>query len=489
MLLLGALDLALRTSDAIYKGENQMDNNKLCDKLRSESTDTSIYEKAKEYALEYIKSVDSRNVNPTNEAIDNLKNFIEDLPESGANGLEIIKLLGDYGSPATVAQTGGRYFGFVNGGAVPAALASKWISDVWDQNAALNVISPIASTLEEVCENWIVDLLGLPQGTAAGFVTGSSAATLCGITAARNHLLKKKGYDITKNGLFNAPQIRVVLSEEAHSTVFKALSILGLGSDRVEKVKSNNQGGIDYTNIPPLDDNTLLILQAGNVNTGAFDNFDVLCKEANAKSSWVHIDGAFGLWAGASDKFAHLTKSLCLADSWSTDAHKTLNAPYDCGIILCKDRKALTDALQMEGSYIMYSEKRDNLLYTMEMSRRARGVELWATLKSLGRNGVKLLVENLHDKAQYFAERLKAKGFEILNNISFNQVNVFVGDETTTQNIIQAIQQSGVCWCGGAKRFGKPFIRISICAYKTTYDDIDLSVTAFAKARDSVCGV
>ena len=461
----------------------------LLDKLRIESTDTDIYKEAERYAFEYIKSVDSRNVQPTDKAISGLENFIEDLPEDGTDTLEILRLLNDYGSPATIAQTGGRYFGFVNGGAIPAALAAKWISDVWDQNAALYVISPIASVLEGICEKWIVDLLRLPEGTAAGFVGGSSAATLCGITTARNYILKNKGYDVSKKGLFNAPPIRVVLSEEAHSTVFKALSILGLGSERIEKVKADSQGRIDYSQIPPLGDNTLLILQAGNVNTGAFDNFDTICKTANAKGAWVHIDGAFGLWAGASDKFDVLTKSFSLADSWSTDAHKTLNSPYDCGIILCRNREALSDALQLEGSYIIYSDKRDNLLYTMEMSRRARGVELWATLKSLGKNGVKALVENLHEKALYFAEQLRNSNFEILNDVCFNQINICVGDESITQKFLHEIQQSGVCWCGGAKRAGKPFIRISVCSYKTTYDDIDASVKTFIEARDKILNI
>jgi glutamate/tyrosine decarboxylase-like PLP-dependent enzyme len=453
----------------------------ICEKLKEESTDTNIFEKAKEYAYQYVKNIDSRNVIPANQDIDNLSHFKEELPLNGADASEILRLLHEYGSPATVAQTGGRFFGFVTGGAIPAAIAAKWIADVWDQNAALNVMSPIASTLEELCENWIVNLLDLPKETAAGFVSGSATAILCGITAARNYLLKRKGYDVSKHGLFNAPPIRVIVSEEAHSTVFKALSVLGLGSERIEKVKSDKEGRIDYSKVPQLDDNTLLILQAGNVNTGSFDRFDVLCKEANAKGAWVHIDGAFGLWAKASERFNKLTASIELADSWSTDAHKTLNVPYDCGIILCRDRKVLTDALQMEGSYIMYSEKRDGMLYTLDMSRRARGIELWAALKSLGKNGVKELVEALHDKAKYFAGKLTENGFQVLNDVCFNQVNVFVGDETVTKNFLSDLQNSGICWCGGAKRFEKSFVRISVCSYKTTYDDIDKSVEAFIK--------
>jgi glutamate/tyrosine decarboxylase-like PLP-dependent enzyme len=446
-----------------------------------------IFEKAKEYALHYIQNVDSRNVAPTNQALANLSYFKEEFPFNGSEPTEILKLLHEYGSPATVAQTGGRYFGFVNGGAIPAALAAKWISDVWDQNAALNVMSPIASTLEEVCEKWIVELLGLPKETAAGFVGGGSTATLCGLAAARNSLLKRSGYDVSKYGLFNAPPIRVVVSEEAHSSVFKALSILGLGTERIEKVKSDSEGRMDESKIPPLDNNTLLILQAGNVNTGSFDRFALLCKEANAKSAWVHIDGAFGLWAKVSDKFNKLTDSIELANSWSTDAHKTLNAPYDCGIILCRDRKALTDALQMDGSYIMYSEKRDGMLYALDMSRRARSVELWATLKTLGKNGVKELLENLHNKAKYFAEKLAENGFQIINDVCFNQINVFVGNEVVTNRFLSEVQNSGICWCSGSKRFGKSFIRISICSYKTTYNDIDKSVEVFVNvAKDRV---
>ena len=198
----------------------------------------------------------------------------------------------------------------------------------------------------------------------------------------------------------------------------------------------------------------------------------------------MHVDGAFGLWARASNEFDSLTKAVSLADSWSTDAHKTLNVPYDCGIILCKNRRALTDALQMEGSYIIYSDKRDNMIYTMDMSRRARGIELWATLKSLGKTGVKLLVENLHKKAQYFAQKLNDNGFQILNDVCFNQINVYVGDDDITQRFLRAIQQSGVCWCGGAKRDGKSFVRISVCSYKTTYEDIEMSVDAFVEARN-----
>lgn len=454
------------------------------DHLREQALDLALFEKAKSYAVDYLRNVLAQPVTPGKTALDGLNAFREPLQPEYGNPNEILDKLHLYGSPATVAQTGGRYFGFVNGGAVPAALASKWMADVWDQNAAVYVISPIASVLEEVCEKWITNLLKLPDGTAAGFVGGSSTATLCGLAAGRNYLLEQLGYDVSKKGLFNAPEIRVVLGEGAHSTVFKALSILGLGSERLIKVPMDSQGRMIPEAVPELDRQTLLILQAGNVNSGSFDNFELLCQKARKTGAWVHIDGAFGLWAAASSELSHLAKGIELADSWSVDAHKTLNAPYDNGIILCRNREALVSALHMTGSYIIYSENRDGMLYTPDMSRRARIVELWATLKSLGQNGVSELVEDLHHKAKYFASELEKNGFSILNEVCFNQVLVSNGNSEQTEKMLKLVQDSQECWCGGAKWENQSVIRISVCSYRTTYEDIDRSVKAFVKARN-----
>ncbi len=360
------------------------------------------------------------------------------------------------------------------------------MSDTWDQNAALYVISPIASVLEEVCEDWLTELFHFPKETAAGFVSGSSTATLCGLTAGRNYLLEHMGYDVSKKGLFGAPEIRVVLGEGAHSTIYKALSILGLGSDRILKVPMDEQGRICTDAVPELDNRTLLILQAGNVNTGAFDDFQVLCQKASAAGCWVHVDGAFGLWAAASEELKHLTEGVQFADSWSLDAHKTLNAPYDNGIIMCRHRKALTKALHMTGSYIMYSDNRDGMLYTPDMSRRARIVELWAALKSLGKKGVSELVEDLHHKAVYFAEKLRQSNFTIHNEVTFNQVLASFKNSDDTEKILKHIQASGDCWCGGANWKDNSVIRISVCSYRTTYEDIDRSVEAFIRAQESI---
>lgn len=456
----------------------------ISDTLRAQAMDPTLLARVHTYALEYMGTAQERPVFPTAEAIEGLKAFDEPLPEMPGDPHVLLELLHEKGSPATVAQTGGRYFGFVNGGIAPAALAAKWLADVWDQNTAMYVISPVASRLEEVCERWLVSLLGLPEGTAAGFVGGSSTATLCGLAAGRNHLLSALGYNVAEKGLFGAPEITVVLSEGAHSTIYKALSILGLGSERVIKVPMDAQGRIRPELVPEPDNRTLLILQAGNVNSGAFDEFGALCDKARAAGAWVHVDGAFGLWAAGSEALQHLTAGVEKADSWSVDAHKTLNAPYDNGIILCRDRDALTGALHMSGSYIVYSPQRDGMLYTPEMSRRARIVELWATLKSLGRIGVSELVEDLHQKAVYFAEGLAENGFEILNDVCFNQVLVSAGTPELTTATLAAVQDSGVLWCGGSQWEGRPVIRLSVCSYRTTESDIEKCIKAFVKARD-----
>jgi glutamate/tyrosine decarboxylase-like PLP-dependent enzyme len=452
--------------------------------LREEALDFALFEQSKSNALDYMSNILTKPVFPDKKALEGLNVFKEPLQMEHGNPYEILDLLHNYGSPATASQTGGRYFGFVNGGIAPAALAAKWLSDTWDQNSGLYVMSPIVSTLEEVCEKWLVDLFNFPEGTAAGFVSGSSTASLCGLAAGRNHLLNNLGYDVSKKGLFGAPEIRVIIGEGAHSTIYKALSILGLGSDRIIKVPTDDQGRIMEDLVPELDKRTLLILQAGNVNSGAFDNFEILCERARKADAWVHVDGAFGLWAAACDKLSHLTKGAQLADSWSVDAHKTLNAPYDNGIILCKNREALVSALHMSGSYIMYSDNRDGMIYTLDMSRRARIVELWATLKSLGKKGVSELVEDLHNKAKYFAKSLEQNGFTIKNNVCFNQVLASLGSSNTTEKALSFIQNSGECWCGGAKWGNESVIRISVCSYRTTYEDIDRSVEVFIKAKE-----
>ena len=452
--------------------------------MYSQMSDRQLFEQAKTYAFAYIDSVYERNVFPTEEAIKALYAFDEPLPSAPGNPADIIRTLHELGSPATVAQTGGRYFGFVNGSSTPPALAAKWLADVWDQNPALYVMSPLVSQLEATCEKWLVELLGLPAGTAAGFVGGTTTANLSGLAAGRNELLNRQGWDVNSQGLFGAPALRVILGAQAHASVFKALALLGLGKARVETVPVDDQGRILADKLPELDSHCLVIAQAGNVNTGAFDPFEEICERARQANAWVHVDGAFGLWAAASPSTKPLTLGMDKADSWSVDAHKTLNVPYDCGIVLCKDREALVTTMQTSASYLGYSDKRDGMLYAPDMSRRGRAVELWATLKYLGKEGVADLIDRLCGHARQFAGSLQAKGFRILNEVVFNQVLVGCDTPEQTQATLENIQRSGECWCGGAVCNGEPVIRISVCSWATTTADVERSVAAIINARD-----
>ncbi|MCB2145702.1 MAG: aminotransferase class V-fold PLP-dependent enzyme [Deltaproteobacteria bacterium] len=454
--------------------------------MRRERDSKALLDQARQYAFEYIDAIEKRAVFPDEKAIENLDRFDEPLPEHWQSGAGTLELLNAYGAPATVAQTGGRYFGFVNGGVVPTALAARWMADAWDQNPALYVISPVVGKLEQVCDNWLRDLLEMPDGTVAGYVSGSSTATLCGLAAARYELLRRLDWDVNARGLFDAPPIRVIVSEQAHSSVFKALALLGLGKDRIERVPADRQGRIDASRIPVLDGRCLLILQAGNVNTGAFDAFEEICDPAKKNDAWVHVDGAFGLWVKASPARKVLAQGVELADSWSVDGHKTLNTPYDCGIVLCRQRDSLTAAMQASGAYIQYSEHRDGMMHVPEMSRRARAVDLWATLRYLGRNGVAELIDGMCERAAQFAERLAACRFRILNAVVFNQVLVAADTPEQTREILANIQASGVCWCGGTQWDNEPAIRISVSSWATTPEDVDRSVDAFVDARSKV---
>ena len=372
----------------------------------------------------------------------------------------------------------------MNGGVLPAALAARLLADVWDQNAGLQVMSPIAAKLEEVCERWLVDLFALPAGTAMGLVSGTTTATLCGLLAGRNALLGRQGWDLRQQGLFGAPPLRAVMSAGAHITVRRALATLGIGADQIELAAADAQGRFDAGQLPPLDERTLLILQAGNVNSGAFDPFMPLCAAAAEAGSWVHIDGAFGLWARACRQKAALCAGIELADSWSVDAHKTLNSPYDCGIVFCRDRRSLLSALQASDSYLQAGDGRDGMLYTLEMSRRARSIDLWAALKSLGRTGIDTLIAQLCRRAEQFASQLRARDFQILNDVVFNQVLVACESPAATARTLELIQASGECWCGGTMWRGQPAIRISVCSWKTTKEDLRRSVAAFVQARE-----
>lgn len=455
--------------------------------MHREQQSKSLLEQAKGYAYEYADGAAQRNVFPSKQALANLEQFVEDLPASSGDATAILKQLHEYGSPATTAQTGGRYFGFVNGGILPVTLATKWLSDVWDQNTALYAMSPIASKLEEICERWLRQLFGLPDSTVAGFVSGTSSAILCGLAAARYRLLQNQGWDFNQQGHNGAPALRIIAGRHIHGAVTKAVALLGFGLDNIEWVEGDDQGRILPEQLPQLDGSCIVLLQAGNVNSGSFDPFDGICDRANEVGAWVHIDGAFGLWAGATKRLKHLTQGMEKAHSWSVDGHKTLNTPYDSGILLCRDRDALIMALQASGAYLNFSENRDGMLYTPEMSRRARAIELWAALKYLGADGVDELVYGMHERALQFAEELGAAGFEILNDVVFNQVIVAPADkDAETDKILAAIQDSGECWVGGSMWQGKKVIRVSVCSWVTSAEDVSRSVQAFIAARDTI---
>lgn len=453
------------------------------DKMFLEIKNKDLFRRAQEFSFAYLDSVFDRNVYPTEQAIDDLSKFDEALPVNSTDALSVIDHLNKYGSPATTATLGGRYFGFVCGSSVPVGLAAKTLATYWDQAPAMNVLSPIGSKLESVVEKWLVDLFGLPNQTSAGFVSGTSTANLCGLAAARYRILKRNNWDINKQGLRDSPKIRIVTGNQAHSTVLKAIGILGLGTENIEWVDTDQQGRVIHDTIPELDDNTILILQAGNVNSGAFDNFEFLCEKAQKANAWVHIDGAFGLWAHAVNELKYLTKGIEKASSWAVDGHKTLNTPYDCGIVLCADRDAMISALHMSGSYLVESSDRDGMFYTPEMSRRARIIELWAIMKYLGKDGIQEMICVMHERAKQFATEIsKIEGFEVENKVVFNQVLVKCNSDEITERVLHNVQMLRDCWLGGSTWFGRKVMRISICSWATTENDISIAVKSFEKA-------
>lgn len=447
----------------------------------------ALFHQAQQYAFEYLETIFERNVYPEEIALHELSKFDEALPLNIGNAQEVLKQLNTLGAPATTATMGGRYFGFVIGSSLPVGLAAKNLATFWDQSPSLHVLSPIGGKLESVVEKWLIELFGLPKKSCAGFVSGSSAANLCGIAAGRYRILERKGWDINQLGLRNSPEIRIVASEQAHSTILKAVSILGLGQQNIEWVNADDQGRIITDSIPELDDNTILILQAGNVISGGFDNFEAICQKAKKANSWVHIDGAFGLWATAVEKLKHLTKGIELASSWAVDGHKTLNTPYDCGIIMCADKEALAHALHVSGSYLIESEERDSMFYTTDMSRRSRIIELWAIMRYLGKNGIDEMVLTMHLRAKQFEKEIKnIPGFFVDNDVVFNQVIVRCKDDATTEQVLKNIQSLRDCWLGGSVWKHNKVMRVSICSWATTEIDITTSVKSFEKALSMI---
>ena len=439
-------------------------------------------------ALRFLEDVETRPVAPPPETISALSILEGALPQGPTSAGEVLQLLDKYASPAAVGIAGGRYFGFVIGGTVPAALAASWMVSAWDQNAALLAQGPAATILEEIALEWTRELLGLHEGTGGAVVTGATMANFTALAAARNHLLARAGWDVEADGLFGAPPLTVVVGAEAHVSLLKALGMLGLGRNRVIRVPVDGQGRMRADALPHLDEHSIACLQAGNVNTGAFDPAAALCQGARNAGAWAHVDGAFGLWAAASPKYRHLVQGFELADSWATDAHKWPNIGYDCGVALVREPETLRAAMSMSAAYLGRGARREPSDYTPELSRRARGVELWAGLRSLGRDGMAAIVERTSAHARRFAEGLRRAGFEILNDVVLNQVLVSFGPPDTTRRTIERIQADGTCWCGPTVWQGKTAMRISVSSWATTEEDVDLSLAAMLRAAQDERG-
>lgn len=445
-----------------------------------------LLQEAERRAEAYRAAIHERRVAPSPEDVARLEHLAQPLPDGPTDPDEILKLLDDYGSPATVASTGGRYFGFVTGGSLPAALAANWLAAAWDQNCSFRVMSPVASRLEEIASDWLCDLFALPRQTGVGFVTGATMANFSGLTAARHALLARAGWNVEEQGLFGAPEIKVVVGAEVHISLLKALSLVGFGKGRVTTVPVDGQGRLQADRLPALNERAIVCIQAGNVNTGAFDPSEPICARAKEAGAWVHVDGAFGLWAAAVPSRAHLAQGVNQADSLATDCHKWLNVPYDCGLVFVKDPAHLRNAMTFNAAYLQTTGAREPWQFTPEASRRARGVEVWAALRSLGRHGLAEMIERNCRQATRFAEGLRAAGFTILNDVVLNQVLVSFGTPEQTRHIIEEIQRDGTCWCGGTQWHGHTAMRISVSSWATTDKDVERSLEAMVRIARGV---
>ena len=438
---------------------------------------------AAQRARDYLATIRDRQVAPTADALAALGRLDFPLPAEGLDPGAVLRLVDEAGSPATVASAGPRYFGFVIGGALPVAVAASWLLAAWDQNTALSVMSPAGTKLDDVALRWVTELLGLPAGTGGGFVSGATMANVTCLAAARDAVLSNAGWDAFGHGLVGAPPVQVAVGAEAHATVGKALGLVGLGRDRALRLPVDEQGRIVASGLPVLDGPAIVCLQAGNVNSGASDPFVPLIEWAREQGAWVHIDGAFGLWAAAAPSLAAEVAGIAGADSWATDAHKWLNTTYDSGIALVRDPEALRSAMRADAAYLTPGETREPMLFTPQSSQRARGAEVWAVLASLGRDGVAALVERHVALARRLAAQLTSAGVEVLNEVRLNQVVASFGADARTNAVISAIQRDGTCWCGPTTWRGRRAMRISISNWSTTEDDIDRSAAAILSAH------
>ena len=441
-----------------------------------------LFDDAARRAKAYLDSLDERQVRPDPDAAARLDQLDVPAPREPTPPAEVLAQLDEYVSPATMATAGPRFFGFVIGGSLPVTVAASWLATAWDQNTCFDSATPGVARLEAIARRWLLELLDLPRDCAIGYVTGATVANFTALAAARNSVLKRSGWNVEADGLFGAPPIQVIVGEECHPTLLKSLGMLGLGRNRLTRVPVDSQGRMRADKLPRISNPAIFCVQAGNVNSGAFDPFPEICAAARAAGAWIHVDGAFGLWARASKTLAPLARGLELADSWATDAHKWLNVPYDSGIAFVRDAQALQSAMAITAEYLPPAQaRRAPCDYTPELSRRARGTEIYAALKSLGSEGLASMIERNCAQARRFAEGLKAAGFEILNDVVLNQVVVKFGDAERTKKVIDAIQADGTCWAGITVWQGHTAMRISVSSWATTDLDVERSLEAMLR--------
>jgi glutamate/tyrosine decarboxylase-like PLP-dependent enzyme len=416
------------------------------------------------------------------------------LPDEGGPDVEVVSELIAAAEPGVVGTQTGRYFGFVIGSALPASVAADWLATAWDQNAFSVVLSPAGAAAETVAAGWLAELLGLPDGVASGFVTGAQGANTTALAAARQHVLADAGWDVARDGLQGAPRIRVLAGSERHVTIDRSLRLLGLGTATLELVPADGQGRMRADALREAlageAGPVIVCAQAGNVNTGAVDPFREIADACAIAGAWLHVDGAFGLWASASPRFRHLTQGCERADSWATDAHKWLNVPYDSGVVFCRHPESHGQAMAVAASYLQRAEGRSPSDWVPESSRRARGFAVWAALRPLGRSGVADLIDRCCDHARAFAELLGAEpDVEILNDVVLNQVLVRFGDDDeVTREVVRRVQDDGTCWLGGTDWQGRAAMRISVSSFRTTSEDVERSAAAILKAATAVSG-
>ncbi|WP_432945129.1 pyridoxal phosphate-dependent decarboxylase family protein [Kribbella sp. CA-253562] len=454
--------------------------------MQPSSPTHELFSRAATHAAAFRDSLTERPVRAAASYADVRAGFRAPLGDTGRPPSEVIDDLIAVADPGIVASAGPRYFGFVVGGALPAATAAEILAAGWDQNAWNSVLSPTAAAAEHAAGEWLKELLGLPATASAGFTTGAQSANTVALAAARNHVLARAGWDVEADGLPGAPLVRVLAGEERHATIDRSLRLLGFGSRRLELVRSGLNGTIDFDDLRvrltehagPL----IVCLQAGNVNTGASDALGAACDLVHQHDGWVHVDGAFGLWAAVSPALRDQVSGLERADSWGCDGHKWLNLPYDSGFVFTAHPEVHHQALAYSASYLVASGESEPGDYALESSRRARGLAVWAGLQELGRTGVRELVERCCSLARLFAEQLADAGYEIGNEVVLNQVLVSFGSDERTDRVIAAVQESGVCWMGGTTWRGRRFMRISVSNHLTTEADVTASVAAIVAA-------